>query len=138
VLTAIWMLVNSADAVSSYDIRRTVGVTQKTAWLMNARIRPALSMPPEGKLGGEVGLQRTFHQWQGSRTASRSMPGSKDARQHCNSRAANMKPKPAPTIPGNTEGERMSNALRMVLAVPKDVILAAEAKLKEEERRRKE
>jgi hypothetical protein len=64
--------------------------------------------------------------------------GRKDARQHCNSRAANMKPKPAPTIPGNTEGERMSNALRMVLAVPKDVILAAEAKLKEEERRRKE
>jgi hypothetical protein len=105
---------------------------------MNARIRPALSMPPEGKLGGEVGLQRTFISGKARERGHVLCLGRKDARQHCNSRAANMKPKPAPTIPGNTEGERMSNALRMVLAVPKDVILAAEAKLREVERRRKE
>jgi len=42
-----------------------------------------------------------------------------------------MKPEPAPHVPGNTEGERMSNALRMVLTVPKEAILKAEAKLKE-------
>ncbi len=30
-----------------------------------------------------------------------------------------MKPEPAPSVPGNTEAERMSNALRMVLTVPR-------------------
>jgi hypothetical protein len=41
-----------------------------------------------------------------------------------------MKPLPAPNVPGHTEAERMSNALRMVLSVPKETILNAEAKLK--------
>jgi hypothetical protein len=49
-----------------------------------------------------------------------------------------MKPEPAPTVPGNTEAERMSNALRMVLTVPKEVILKTEAKLKQtKEKKRK-
>jgi len=34
-----------------------------------------------------------------------------------------MKPQPAPEVPGNTDAERMSNALRMVLTVPKEAIL---------------
>jgi hypothetical protein len=41
-----------------------------------------------------------------------------------------MKPLPAPHVPGNTDAERMSNALRMVLAVPKETILKQEAKEK--------
>ena len=41
-----------------------------------------------------------------------------------------MKPLPAPHVPGNTPAERMSNALRHVLAVPKESILKAEMKLK--------
>ena len=49
-----------------------------------------------------------------------------------------MKPEPAPSVPGNTEAERMSNALRMVLTVPKEAILKAEEKLKKaKERKRK-
>jgi len=39
-----------------------------------------------------------------------------------------MKPQPAPTVPGNTPGERMSNALRTVLTVSKTDILTAEDK----------
>jgi len=41
-----------------------------------------------------------------------------------------MKPEPAPNVPGNTEAERMSNALRKVLSVSKQDILKKEAKLK--------
>jgi hypothetical protein len=41
-----------------------------------------------------------------------------------------MKPLPVPTIPGNTEAERMSNALNMVLRVSKADLLKREAQLK--------
>ena len=41
-----------------------------------------------------------------------------------------MKPQPAPNVPGNTEAERMSNALRMVLRVAKDDLLKEEARQK--------
>lgn len=40
------------------------------------------------------------------------------------------KPLPAPPVPGNTDAERMSNALRMVLTVSKDELLKKEARLK--------
>jgi hypothetical protein len=40
------------------------------------------------------------------------------------------KSKPAPHVPGNTEAERMDNALRMVLSVPKEQLLKAEAREK--------
>ena len=41
-----------------------------------------------------------------------------------------MKKSPPPHVPGNTEAERMDNALRMILAVPKEAVLKEEAKLK--------
>lgn len=41
-----------------------------------------------------------------------------------------MKPQPAPPVPGNTDAERLSNALRMVLTVSKDELLKKEARLK--------
>ena len=42
-----------------------------------------------------------------------------------------MKPAPAPSVPGSTEAERMSNALRMVLTVPKAALLKKEAQIKQ-------
>jgi hypothetical protein len=51
-----------------------------------------------------------------------------------------MKPAPAPNVPGNTEAERMSNALRMVLTVSKEDLLKKEARekrLAEKKRRKK-
>jgi len=41
-----------------------------------------------------------------------------------------MEPHPPPPVPGNTEAERMSNALRMVLTVSKGDLLKKEARLK--------
>ncbi len=53
-LMAMWMVVNCKNGVSSYEIHRDIGVTQKTAWFMNHRIRLALGMPAEDQLSGEV------------------------------------------------------------------------------------
>jgi len=41
-LTVIWMLANSKEEVSTYEISNAIGVTQKTAWSMMHRIRLAM------------------------------------------------------------------------------------------------
>ena len=48
-----------------------------------------------------------------------------------------MKPRPAPEVPGNTDAERFSNALRMALSVSKEELLKAEAKWKQGRAKRK-
>jgi len=59
-LLAMWMVVNCKNGVSSYEIHRAVGVTQKTAWFMDHRIRLALGMAIDKKLSGEVEVDETF------------------------------------------------------------------------------
>ena len=41
-LPALWLIANCKNGISSYEIARGVGVTQKTAWLMDHRIRLAV------------------------------------------------------------------------------------------------
>jgi hypothetical protein len=41
-----------------------------------------------------------------------------------------MNPLPAPKVPGDTDAQRMSNALRIVLTVSKDALLRKEARIK--------
>src|SRR5260370_16816739 len=60
-LPAMWLLHNSKNGVSSCEIARALGVTQKTAWFMLHRIR--LSQQGKqggGKLGSEVEIDETF------------------------------------------------------------------------------
>ncbi|HXM60169.1 MAG TPA: IS1595 family transposase [Terriglobales bacterium] len=65
-MTAFWMLVNCKNGVSSMEIHRTIGVTQKTAWFMLQRLRAALHNRTFGstkKIGGpdtEVEVDETF------------------------------------------------------------------------------
>src|SRR5713226_7523948 len=40
--SAVWMITNCKNGVSSYEIHRALGVTQKTAWFMLHRIRRAM------------------------------------------------------------------------------------------------
>ena len=54
-LTAVWMVVNCKNGVSSYEIMRDLGVTQKTAWFMLHRIRLAMKDGNWYKMGGEDG-----------------------------------------------------------------------------------
>ena len=41
-LPAMWMLVNCKNGISSYELGRAIGVTQKSAWFMLHRIRLAM------------------------------------------------------------------------------------------------
>jgi transposase-like protein len=62
-LPAVWMLVNCKNGVSSYEIHRAIGVTQKSAWFMLHRIRLAIQSGSFVKLGGEgseVEVDETF------------------------------------------------------------------------------
>jgi transposase-like protein len=60
-LMAMWQIVNCKNGISSYEVHRAIGVTQKTAWFMEHRIRFALGMgPAEDKLSGHVEADETF------------------------------------------------------------------------------
>jgi transposase-like protein len=54
-LPALWMLVNCRNGVSSYEIHRSLGVSQKAGWFMLQRLRLALQEKSIMKLGGPEG-----------------------------------------------------------------------------------
>ncbi len=47
-LPAYWLLANCKNGISSYELARAIGVTQKSAWFMLHRIRFSLNQKPEG------------------------------------------------------------------------------------------
>jgi transposase-like protein len=62
-LIALWMLVNCKNGISSYEVARDLGVSQKAAWFMMHRLRRALqkgSLMKMGGDGGEVEVDETF------------------------------------------------------------------------------
>jgi transposase-like protein len=60
-LAAVWLIVNCKNGISSYEVHRDLGVTQKTAWFMDHRIRFALHRGSfEKMLDGEVEADETF------------------------------------------------------------------------------
>jgi len=58
--TAIWMIANCKNGVSSYEIARALGVTQKSAWFMLHRIRLAMETGSFTRSGGEFEADETF------------------------------------------------------------------------------
>jgi transposase-like protein len=62
-LIALWMLVNCKNGISSYEVGRDLGITQKSAWFVLQRLRLALQARSFVKLGGEgigVEVDETF------------------------------------------------------------------------------
>jgi transposase-like protein len=62
-LTALWMLVNCRNGVSSYEVARALGITQKSAWFVLHRLRFALQTGSIAKIGGNgvpVEVDETF------------------------------------------------------------------------------
>jgi transposase-like protein len=58
---AIWMLANCKNGVSSYELHRAIGVTQKTAWFMLHRVRAAIKAKSfDKKLAGVVETDETY------------------------------------------------------------------------------
>jgi transposase-like protein len=70
-LAAVWMIANAKNGVSSCEIARAIGVTQKTAWFMEHRIRLAMQSGTFEKLSGDVEADETYiggkaenmHEW---------------------------------------------------------------------------
>jgi transposase-like protein len=60
-LPAAWMISNCKNGISSWELSRALGVTQKTAWFLLHRIRLAMQDDVTGgELGGEVEIDETF------------------------------------------------------------------------------
>ena len=59
-LPVVWMLANAKNGISSWEVHRAMGVTQKTAWFMLQRARLALQGDNGGKLDGEIEVDETF------------------------------------------------------------------------------
>jgi transposase-like protein len=51
-LPAVWIICSAKNGVSSCEIARSIGVTQKTAWFMLHRIRKAMQTGSLMKMGG--------------------------------------------------------------------------------------
>jgi hypothetical protein len=59
-LPAVWMIVNDKNGISSYEVARALGVTQKSAWFMMHRIRLAMQRGGFDKFSGDVEVDETF------------------------------------------------------------------------------
>lgn len=59
-LPALWLVTNCKNGISSYELGRALGVTQKSAWFMLSRLRLALQSEHGGKLGGDVEVDETY------------------------------------------------------------------------------
>ena len=54
-MRSVWMICNCTNGISSYELHRSIGVTQKTAWFMLHRIREAMKSGSFVKMGGSDG-----------------------------------------------------------------------------------
>lgn len=60
-LVALWLIVNCKNGISSCEVARDLGITQKSAWFMLHRLRLALQKGSfAGKLSGDVEVDETF------------------------------------------------------------------------------
>ena len=59
-LTAIWLIANAKNGISSYELSRHLGITQKSAWHVLHRIRLAMQNGSINKLSGSVEVDETF------------------------------------------------------------------------------
>lgn len=59
-LPAVWLIVNAKNGISSCELARSLGVTQKTAWFMLHRIRLAMQEGSINKMKGQVEVDETF------------------------------------------------------------------------------
>jgi transposase-like protein len=59
-LASIWMISSAKNGVSSYELARSIGVTQKSAWFMLHRIRLAMRDGDFGGMSGEVEVDETY------------------------------------------------------------------------------
>ncbi|MGO9960713.1 MAG: IS1595 family transposase [Solirubrobacteraceae bacterium] len=59
-LPSVWLIANSKNGISSHELGRALGITQKSAWFMLHRIRLAMQTGTFNKLDGTVEVDETF------------------------------------------------------------------------------
>jgi transposase-like protein len=59
-MMAMWLIANCKNGISSCEIARDMGITQKSAWHMLQRIRLAMRVGSIEKLAGHVEVDETF------------------------------------------------------------------------------
>jgi transposase-like protein len=64
-LPVMWMMVNCKNGISSYEVARDIGITQKSAWFMLHRIRTSLKDDAASQIkidgdGGPIEVDETF------------------------------------------------------------------------------
>jgi transposase-like protein len=59
-LTALWLIVNCKNGISSCEVARDLGITQKSAWFLDHRIRMSLHSGSIEKASGHVEVDETF------------------------------------------------------------------------------
>lgn len=59
-MLAVWLLVSCKNGISSYELAGHLGITQKSAWHLNHRVRRAMRSGSFTKLSGEVEVDETF------------------------------------------------------------------------------
>jgi transposase-like protein len=59
-LPAVWLAANSKNGISSHELARSLGITQKSAWFVMHRIRLAMQSKSFLRLSGEVEVDETY------------------------------------------------------------------------------
>jgi transposase-like protein len=59
-LISIWLIANSKNGISSYELARSVGISQKSGWFVLHRIRLAMRTKSFDRMTGEVEVDETF------------------------------------------------------------------------------
>ena len=59
-LPAIWLAANSKNGISSHELGRALGITQKSAWFMLHRIRLAMREESFQMFSGEIEVDETY------------------------------------------------------------------------------
>jgi transposase-like protein len=81
----MWMMANDKNGVSSYEVGKAIGISQKSAWFLLHRIRYAMHTGTFEKLSGEVEVDETFiggkarnmHAWKRAQKIKGRGPGDK-------------------------------------------------------------
>lgn len=66
-MMGIWMLTNCKNGVSSYEMARNIGITQKSAWFMLHRIREAMKNGTFAKIDPSAGPVEVDEAWVGGK-----------------------------------------------------------------------
>jgi transposase-like protein len=59
-LVASWLISSAKNGISSYELAKAIGITQKSAWFMLHRIRLAMQDDNGGKMSGHVEVDETY------------------------------------------------------------------------------